>query len=637
LTVNDPAQIGTAPESGLDIFVLVAHLELPAAELAALTRRMVGELKWPAVSTRIHLVVSDDSPFDVGDGEPITVIRSSLAASAFRERCLVLEASPHDVLIAFGLYLPTTNTIAQLRVAARNEELISAVAPRVTIGSNGELMALGPGSASRASGRIDPRYVSRLSPAYYLPEILCPCMLVPARMVGNVDVPDGFDHFPDLILALLRAGRRRGLLVRVDNRLTVSADAEFETESLQQETEKLVQLFDDYEMVERRLAAQPAYADERRFQLLRPSRAAADSLLLDCTNIPPSFSGSAEHTLGVLKGAMQIDRSAWDLTVMVTDETCRFFSLAERFPGIRFVSKADDSYYDCAIRLSQPWWISNLDDLNGRARSIAVTIHDTIGPDVIYAVPEEAEEAFQFAAEHADGLIYVSEFSRDQFRRRFARRPGLIEGVIYSSLDPAEYVTDRSASGGEWILIFGNPYDHKDLERTTKIVSAAFPSEKIKVVGKHQLGGLNVEAFGSGALEQELVDRLFRQAKCVVFPSLYEGFGLPLVQGLAYGKAVVARRSRLSRDVVRRFPKIGSLVEFENSLDLVPAIGKVLHGKDEHQASGVTDASVGTASHGWKGCAEQFFAFADDMRKSENVEVWRARERALRYVKSARQ
>jgi glycosyltransferase involved in cell wall biosynthesis len=151
------------------------------------------------------------------------------------------------------------------------------------------------------------------------------------------------------------------------------------------------------------------------------------------------------------------------------------------------------------------------------------------------------------------------------------------------------------------------------------------------------LGGLNVEAFGSGALGNEFVDRLFRQAKCVVFPSLYEGFGLPLVQGLAYGKAVVARRSRVFHEVVSRFPKSGSLVEFENSLDLVYAIGKVLHGKEGYLARDVTGASMGTAAHGWKACAEQFFAFAEQMRKLENVEVGRARDRALRYVKSGRQ
>jgi hypothetical protein len=217
-------------------------------------------------------------------------------------------------------------------------------------------------------------------------------------------------------------------------------------------------------------------ADFKRCTGRRPAQRGA--LLLDCTNMPPSFSGSAEHSLGVLKGISQIEHTTWDVAVRVTDQARDFFSLDERFPTISFVPEADNSYYDCAIRLSQPWSLSQLADLNERARSIAVAILDTIGPDVMYAVPEEAEEAFQFAGEHGDGVIYISEFSRDQFARRFVKRPGLIEGVIYLSLDQADYASDPGSSSGEWILIFGNAYDHKDLARTTKIVSAAFPTRR---------------------------------------------------------------------------------------------------------------------------------------------------------------
>jgi glycosyltransferase involved in cell wall biosynthesis len=370
--------------------------------------------------------------------------------------------------------------------------------------------------------------------------------------------------------------------------------------------------------------------------LRQPSPAATGSLLLDCTNIPPSFNGSAEHALGVLRGITQIEHPAWDVAVTVTDKAREFFSFDNRFPDIRFLSEPDGSYYDCAIRLSQPWEIPNLGDLNERARTIAVTILDTIGPDVIYAVPEEAEEAFQFAAEHADGLVYISEFSRDQFRRRFARRPGLIEQVIYLSLDPKEYVPDPDHSEGEWILIFGNAYDHKDLERTTRIVSSAFPFEQIKVIGRQDLTGMNVEAFKSGALEAEFVEALFRRAKCVVFPSFYEGFGLPLIRGLAHGKTVIARRSRVFHEVVARLPQVGRVVEFDNSLDLVPVLGAVLHGKSTTLLRRAAPASPGIAVHDWKTSATQLLAFADEMRRLESVEVWRERDRALRYARSKR-
>lgn len=625
-----------SPQSALDIIVFVAHLDLTTAELDALVGRVVGELEWPTRSSHIHLVVSDDSEFETAAGVPVTVLKSSAAASAFRDRCRVLESTPHDVLISLGPYLPGCETIDQLRLAARNDEMISAVAPRIAIGTKGELMALGPRSASNALGLIDSKYRSKLSAAYFLPEILCPCMLVPARMIGNVDVPENFDHFPDLILALLRAGRRRGLLVRIDNQCVLAGDATFDAAGLQRQAADMLQLFDDYELAARRLAANPAFLDERRFQILRRSSpAVTGSLLYDCTNIPSAFSGSADHMLGVLEGASAIERSPWDFAVMVSDETREFFSLDDRFPGIRFTSKSDDSHYDCAIRSTQPWSIAELAELNRRARSIAVTIHDTIGPDVIYAVAEDAEEAFQFAAEHADGLIYISEFTRAQFARRFTRRPALTESVIYSSLDPAEYVADPGATGSEWILIFGNVYDHKDLERTSKIVSAAFPYEKIKLVGSKQLGGSNVEAFDSGALEDAVVEELFRRAKCVVFPSFYEGFGFPLLKGLAYGKAAIARRSRVFREIVASFPGNGRLLEFENSLELVSIIGKMLHGKGASASSPTSDARHGPY-HDWKACAAQIFDFAEQMRKSEDIEVWRKRDRALRYVTSKR-
>lgn len=626
-----------SPQSGLDILVFVAHLKLGPAELTALRGRMLDELKWREVSSHISLVIADETSFESGSEDPLFVVPASEAAAMFRDRCRVLEAAPHDILISFGEYLPTTETIRQLCAAIRAEELVSAIAPRIAIGRDNAPLMLAPHAAPNSTGTIDERYAGRLLPAYYFPEMLCPCMLVSRKIVGNIDIPEDFETFPSLLLALLRAGRRRGFLVRVDNRLTVVADRPFDAGALPHETARILQLFQDYEPARRRLATHPAHADERRFQALRRSpTAATGSLLLDCTNIPPAFSGSAEHSLGVLNGLAEIDHPAWDVSVRVTDEARDFFSFPRRFPRTRFVPEADNSYYDCVIRLSQPWSIAQLRDLNQRARSIAVTILDSIGPDVIYAVPEEAEEAFQFAAEHADGVIYISEFSRDQFARRFVKRPGLTESVIYLSLDPSEYALDPGSTTGDWILIFGNAYDHKDLDRTTRIVSSAFPFEKIKVVGRRELTGLNVEAFDSGALDNEFVEQLFRGAKCIVFPSLYEGFGLPLVRGLANGKPVIARVARVFHEVIGKLAGSHGFLEFENSLELVALIGGVLHGEDK-TPSGHASAAMRAVPHGWKDCAAQILRFAEQMRKSEDVAVWRARDRALRYVGERRQ
>ena len=625
----------SSSERGLDIIVFVAQLGLSPPELDDLIER-IGKLDWTAAAAQISLVVSDSVATEHTRGSQLTLIRSSQAATAFRDRCRVLEALPHDFLISFGAYLPPLETVQELRAIAHTDEHASAVAPRIAIGPAGELMALGK-HASNMGRVIAAKYVASLAQTYHFPEILCPCALLSARMIGNVDIPDGFEHFPDLILAYLRAGRRRGLLVRIENSLVISGQGQFDSEALQHDTDRIRQWSEDLDVVARRIAFHPATADEYRFQALTQSSPAVQgSLLLDCTNTPPTHSGSAEYSLGVLSGLAGIENRSWDFAVMVGSEARQFFSMDARFPAIRFVSEADDAFYDCAIRLGQAWSISTLSDLNSRARSIAVTILDTIGPDVIYAVPEEAEEAFQFAAEHADGLIYISEFSRAQFRRRFATRPNLVERVVHLSLEPAEYASDAASKDPEWILIVGNAYDHKDLERTTRIVSAAFPYEKIKVIGRGDLGRGNVEAFESGVLENDFVGELFARAKCVLFPSFYEGFGLPVIRGLANDKTVIARRSAVSREVLASFPGAGRFLEFENSLDLVRLIGELLQGREPRTAVLERLPSGVWCAHTWSRCAAQILEFAEEMQRSEDVEAWRARDRALRYIRSAR-
>jgi glycosyltransferase involved in cell wall biosynthesis len=104
------------------------------------------------------------------------------------------------------------------------------------------------------------------------------------------------------------------------------------------------------------------------------------------------------------------------------------------------------------------------------------------------------------------------------------------------------------------------------------------------------------------------------------------------MKGLAYGKAVIARRARVFQEAITRFPNNGRLIEFENSLDLVPAIGKVLHGKDDARSGNAT-GPVAVTHHGWKECAAQILQFAERLRKLEDVDVWRERDRALRYAK----
>jgi glycosyltransferase involved in cell wall biosynthesis len=52
-----------------------------------------------------------------------------------------------------------------------------------------------------------------------------------------------------------------------------------------------------------------------------------------------------------------------------------------------------------------------------------------------------------------------------------------------------------------------------------------------------------------GEVEDEELARLYRGARCVVYPSLYEGFGLPVAEAMACGAAVVTSRGGATEEV----------------------------------------------------------------------------------------
>jgi alpha-1,3-rhamnosyl/mannosyltransferase len=65
-----------------------------------------------------------------------------------------------------------------------------------------------------------------------------------------------------------------------------------------------------------------------------------------------------------------------------------------------------------------------------------------------------------------------------------------------------------------------------------------------------------------GIVDQPMLELLYKQAGAVVVPSLYEGFGLPVLEAMARGKVVVAAKSS-------SLPEVGgeAALYFHNSAD----------------------------------------------------------------------
>jgi glycosyl transferase family 1 len=59
----------------------------------------------------------------------------------------------------------------------------------------------------------------------------------------------------------------------------------------------------------------------------------------------------------------------------------------------------------------------------------------------------------------------------------------------------------------------------------------------------------NICSFPSGELEEQFIHSLYANAKALLFPSQYEGFGLPIIEALQFGKPVILFNTELNREL----------------------------------------------------------------------------------------
>jgi glycosyltransferase involved in cell wall biosynthesis len=98
------------------------------------------------------------------------------------------------------------------------------------------------------------------------------------------------------------------------------------------------------------------------------------------------------------------------------------------------------------------------------------------------------------------------------------------------------FMSDGPAAEGDYVLAVGTLEPRKNLAR----IAAAADGE-LRVVGARGWGG--VEAPRSvtwlGHVDDDELAALYRGARCLVYASLYEGFGIPVAEALACGCPVV--------------------------------------------------------------------------------------------------
>jgi len=100
------------------------------------------------------------------------------------------------------------------------------------------------------------------------------------------------------------------------------------------------------------------------------------------------------------------------------------------------------------------------------------------------------------------------------------------------------------------------------------------------------------------------VHSLVRDAKFVIFPSLYEGFGIPVLESLALSKPVLARSIPVIEDIRRRIHAENNLLLYDSTSELVALLREGFPRWND--AAG---KSIGDASASWQAVTNQIGDF----------------------------
>jgi glycosyltransferase involved in cell wall biosynthesis len=153
------------------------------------------------------------------------------------------------------------------------------------------------------------------------------------------------------------------------------------------------------------------------------------------------------------------------------------------------------------------------------------------------------------ACRAAARILTVSEFSRQQIIDWVGVPPDKVCNVG-CGVD-AEYRTEGDVYGlpFPYILSVSNRKPHKNDLRVVKAFASAnldsrmhlvFTGERLpELVRTIEAHGLRSRADFVGLVPEERLPSLYRGAEALIFPSLYEGFGLPILEAMACGVPVV--------------------------------------------------------------------------------------------------
>lgn len=337
-------------------------------------------------------------------------------------------------------------------------------------------------------------------------------------------------------------------------------------------------------------------------------------ILFECSNIGPYHNGTFEHAKRLIAAFCKGHSSSYEIAIRCSNQSYIFHEF-NKVEGLNFIEDiGEDQAFTIAFRIGQPFSSKDYILVNSNACISGFLFLDTIAMDCQNIDEHDLRSLWGYLPDFADLIGFNSQFTSSQYKRRFGQHQEIHHFTTMCSLDLADYSFSREKlkdlSAERVVLLIGNKFSHKFVPETLeKLLNSTFEG-KIVVLGGIPVPGTNdsrVTYVESGQKSDGELQKLYTDCDVVLFPSHYEGFGLPVMHALSHKKPVVVRD-------IPVFHEIASNVAGGHNIHLCPTTDdmiNLINSDLQWQGGGMV-----ALTYGWEAAADDLNqAFVESIRK----------------------
>lgn len=260
-----------------------------------------------------------------------------------------------------------------------------------------------------------------------------------------------------------------------------------------------------------------------------------------------------------------------------------------------------------------------------------ITIYDLSFIDTPELAMAEATRYFSGRVERSikkvDAIITISEFTRSRIGEIFGKSAFEKTSVIYLGSDINEVVEKKPIFKvpEKYILFTGTIEPRKNLATLVKgfaLMTKEKPGIKLILAGREgtqtpeirrliSILKLEKDIILTGYLQRGELKYLYKNALALVFPSHYEGFGLPILEAASSGLPSIVSDLEVFREIFKEYPVY---FDKDDPGKLAEALINIISDKKLHDKKRGEAIETGN-NFSWKKAAEETFALYDKIKK----------------------